>query len=317
MVAREADPVVVERALSVLRDGGCVALPTETVYGLAVDARSEAAIRHLFAIKGRPADRPLPVLLPDAGAMGGWAEEVPEAARRLADAFWPGPLTLVLRRAPGLPDVLTAGGPTIGLRVPDHPAALAVLRAFGDGLATPSANRHGTVSATSAEGVRRDLGEDVDLVVDGGPCEVGVESTVVDVSGPRPRVLRAGAVGREDLQRALGSDLPLEGGEAGAVTAFRPGTRTEIVPREAIEARARGCVARGEEVVVLVTPGLLALPEAVRRVGLPADEGERRRSFYVLLREADAAGADRVLVEEPPDTAWGRAIRERLRAASP
>ncbi len=177
-----------------LRDGGLVAFPTETVYGLGADASSPAALRRLYAVKGRPADHPVIVHLASIGQLADWAVDVPERARRLAEACWPGPLTLVLERSPRVPDEVTGGRPTVGLRVPDQPIALALLRAFGGGVAAPSANRFGRVSPTTADDVRADLGDDVDVVLDGGPCRVGVESTIVDCSRGDPIVLRLGGI---------------------------------------------------------------------------------------------------------------------------
>ncbi|MEJ5211921.1 MAG: L-threonylcarbamoyladenylate synthase, partial [Burkholderiales bacterium] len=171
-----------DRAVALLRAGGVVAIPTETVYGLAADARNPQAVRRVFAIKGRPADHPLIVHIAAAESLPQWARDIPDAAWRLAGRFWPGPLTLILRRAPGVPDEVTGGQDTVGLRVPDHPLTLELLRRFGGGLAAPSANRFGHVSPTRPEHVAQELGEAVDLILDGGPCSVGVESTILDLS---------------------------------------------------------------------------------------------------------------------------------------
>ncbi|MEP7216361.1 MAG: L-threonylcarbamoyladenylate synthase, partial [Anaerolineaceae bacterium] len=196
----------IARAVAVLRAGGLIGLPTETVYGLAADAANELAVRRVFAVKGRPASHPVIVHVTGVEALADWAREVPEAALRLAGAFWPGPLTLVLPRTARAGDVVTGGQDTVALRVPSHPLALDVLRAFGGGLAAPSANRFGHVSPTTAQHVRDDLGVEVDFVLDGGPCAIGVESTIVDLATDpaAPVILRTGAVTREDVARVLG-----------------------------------------------------------------------------------------------------------------
>ncbi|NUR84717.1 MAG: threonylcarbamoyl-AMP synthase, partial [Nonomuraea sp.] len=197
----------IEQAAGVLRAGGLVAIPTETVYGLAADAENAAAVARIFEVKGRPPTHPLIVHVGGAGQLDAWAERVPATARLLADHFWPGPLTLVLPRGPRVPLETTGGLDTMAVRVPDHPVALALLSAFGGGVAAPSANRFGSVSPTTAGHVRAELGDAVDFVLDGGPCEVGVESTIVDVTGETPAVLRPGGVTREDLEAVLGHPL--------------------------------------------------------------------------------------------------------------
>ena len=186
MSAAERDPTRdIEHAADVLRAGGLVAFPTETVYGLGADASSPEAVHRLYTVKGRPAEHPVIVHLGDATMLDEWAREVSAAATLLADACWPGPLTVVVRRAAHVPDAVTGGLDTVGLRVPDQPLARELLRAFGGGVAAPSANRFGRVSPTTAADVRADLGADVDVVLDGGPCRVGVESTMVDSTPTR------------------------------------------------------------------------------------------------------------------------------------
>lgn len=198
-----ATPEDIERAVAILRDGGVVGFPTETVYGLAADASNPAAVDRVFAIKGRPAGHPLIVHLASAALLDEWTVGAPVDAVALAEAFWPGPLTMVLRRSPRVIDAVTGGRPTVAVRVPRHPVAQEVLRRFGGGLAAPSANRFGRVSPTTADHVRADLGDEVDLVLDGGPSVVGVESTIVDLTGPAPQVLRLGAIGAADVAMVL------------------------------------------------------------------------------------------------------------------
>src|SRR5262245_2786343 len=192
------------RAATVLRGGGLVAFPTETVYGLGGNALDPAAVARVFDAKGRPARNPLIVHVADAGRVPDVAADFPDAARRLAERFWPGPLTLVLPRRDDLPAAVTAGGPTVAVRVPAHPVALDLLRAAGVPVAAPSANRSGELSPTTAEHVRRSLGDRVDLILDAGPTGRGIESTVLDVTGPRPRLLRPGPIPPGVLEAILG-----------------------------------------------------------------------------------------------------------------
>jgi L-threonylcarbamoyladenylate synthase len=200
-MARTSD---IEKAAEVLRAGGLVALPTETVYGLGANAEDPSAVARIFQVKGRPPSHPLIVHIGGAEHLDDWVQDVPATARLLAEHFWPGPLTLVLRRGRRVPLEATGGLETVAVRVPDHPVALALLTAFGGGVTAPSANRFGSVSPTTADHVRAELGEAVDFVLDGGPCEVGVESTIVDATGEIPSILRPGGVTREDLEAVLG-----------------------------------------------------------------------------------------------------------------
>ncbi len=298
------DPDRVVEAVRVLRAGGLVALPTETVYGLAADADNAAAVTRIFEAKGRPSGHPLIVHLRDAGALGGWATEVPNGAAQLAAAFWPGPLTVVLPKTARVLDVVTGGQPTVGLRVPAHPVALAVLRAFGGGLAAPSANRFQGVSPTTAAHVREELGAVVDLILDGGPCAVGVESTIIDFSAGLPRLLRPGGVALEAIEATLGHAVPIA---VGAIRAsgehalhYAPSARVELCtgdPGELAEALRR----RGDRVAVL---------------SLPDDLASAARELYAQLR---AVTADVVVAELPASSkGLGLALRDRLvRAAGP
>ena len=230
------DDATVARAVEVLRAGGLVALPTETVYGLGADASNDDAVRRVFAVKGRPVDHPLIVHVGDATQLDDWVADVPATARALAAACWPGPLTILLDRDPSVSDVVTGGRPTIAVRVPDHPDTLAILRAFGGGVAAPSANRFGRVSPTRADHVRADLGDDVELVVDGGPCTVGVESTIVDCTGAVPVVLRVGAITAEMVADIIGTPVEVatspssaSSGSSAETGARAPGGRGGVV----------------------------------------------------------------------------------------
>ena len=311
----------IREAAEVLRRGGLVAFPTETVYGLGADAANPDAVGRLYAVKGRPAGHPVIVHLADADALDAWAAAVSEPARLLAEAFWPGPLTLILRRSARVPDAVTGGRDTVGLRVPDQPVAQALLRAFGGGVAAPSANRFGRVSPTTAADVHADLGDAVDLVLDGGPCLVGVESTIVDCTGPEPVIARLGGVPREDVERCLGHAVALA--DTGAVAApgtlaahYAPRARVVVVDPAAAADTAEGLLAEGRDVGLLALDPPVDLPAGVRVLTSPADVDEYARVLYARLRDADARGLDDLLVVPPPAVGLGAAVADRLRRAA-
>ncbi|MDP3687708.1 MAG: L-threonylcarbamoyladenylate synthase [Sulfurimicrobium sp.] len=317
----------IENAAECLREGKLVAFPTETVYGLGADARNEAAVLRVFAVKGRPADHPLIVHLADAHQADEWAAEIPEAARCLMARFWPGPLTLVLPARDDVPRVITGGQDSVALRVPSHPVALSLLRAFGGGLAAPSANRFGAVSPTEAGHVHATLGSQIDLVLDGGSCSFGLESTIVSLLGPRPRVLRPGALPLSALREALGKDgiefgaLPMSAPRVpGALAAhYAPATVLEIHACEILAARAAVLLAQGLRVAVLRRDnglqGQTALP-MLTQFFLPAQPEDYARGLYARLRELDSFAFDRVLVEAPPDEEAWWAVNDRLARAA-
>jgi L-threonylcarbamoyladenylate synthase len=293
----------VAAAVDVLRAGGLVAFPTETVYGLGADAANADALRRVFRVKGRPTDHPLIVHLGPSVPIEPWAALSP-VARRLADAFWPGPLTLVVARGPLVSDVATGGRATVGVRVPGHPMAVELLDAFGGGVAAPSANPFGRVSPTTADHVRADLGDDVDLVVDGGPCTIGIESTIVDCTGEKPSVLRPGGVDIEAITAIVGP-LDAATGPSRAPgmlpSHYAPRATVEIVERRAdADRRASELRDQGERVAVEV---------------LAADAVSARR-LYAALRAHDAAEIDVVVVVLPPDHGLGHALRDRLTKAA-
>jgi L-threonylcarbamoyladenylate synthase len=316
------DETDIERAVAILRGGGLVAFPTETVYGLGADATNRDALRHLFAVKGRPAEHPVIVHLARADQLDEWAVELSSAAHTLAAACWPGPLTLVVRRATRVPDEATGGLDTVGLRVPGHPLARELLEAFGGGLAAPSANRFGKVSPTTADAVRADLGDDVPLVLDGGACTVGVESTIVDCTTDEPRVLRQGGVTREQLHALLGVDVPIGGATRAPGTLashYAPRARVEVVDGAALLGRAAQLVGAGEQVGILTGREVAPVPPP-RTVTLatPATTEEYAQVLYAALRRADVLGLDVVLAVPPPSEGIGLAVADRLqRAATP
>jgi L-threonylcarbamoyladenylate synthase len=307
----------IEAAITALAKGEVVGLPTETVYGLAGDANHPDAVRRIFALKGRPADHPVIVHLGDASWLDQWARDIPATARQLTERFWPGPLTLILRRAATVSDLVTGGQDTVGLRVPAHPVALAVLRGFGRGLAAPSANRFGHLSPTRAEHVRAEFGADLPLVLDGGPCKIGIESTIIDLSGERPCVLRPGNIPVEVLAAVL--DTPVAAGESGASprvsgslrSHYAPRAHAELVARERLSERlAQG---RHENIAVLA---IGELPAAAHGLTLPATPDAYARGLYAALRTLDANDVQRILIEAPPLSAEWRAVRDRLQRAT-
>jgi L-threonylcarbamoyladenylate synthase len=313
----------IEEAAAVLRAGGLVAFPTETVYGLGADAANAEAVRRLFAVKGRPSRHPLIVHIATVDALDSYAESVTDAARALASACWPGPLTLVVRLRGGViaPEV-TGGRDTVALRVPAHPVAHALLQEFGGGVAAPSANRFGRVSPTTAAHVHADLGNDVDLVIDGGPTTIGVESTIVDCSGVEPAILRLGGVDAATVEAIVGHPVVrLTGGEVAAPGTlerhYSPVATVVIVEAGAVAARATGSLAGGRRVGLLAIDPPSGLPAGLEVLSPPADPLEYAQVLYARLREADERGLDILLVVAPSAEGIGAAVTDRLtRAAS-
>lgn len=312
----------IDNAAEFLRAGGLVAFPTETVYGLGADAANAAAVRRIFKVKGRPAEHPLIVHLADMSALKNWAREVPRGAWLLAEAFWPGPLTMILKRADGVLDAVTGGQDTIGLRVPSHPVAHKLLLAFGGGIAAPSANRFGHLSPTTAAHVREELDEDVDLILDGGACPVGIESTIVDLSGAQPAILRPGHIGARQIEDALLMPLGLAG--AGAPRApgtlashYAPRTPLKLVHPDELEAFVRKQVP-AIPVAVLARRGRPQNTRAVLWQVAPQQPADYAQHLYALLRRMDDAGCRLIVVESPPELPEWVAVRDRLaRAAAP
>ena len=324
-----ATPAGVAMAVAQLRSGGLLGLPTETVYGLAADARNASAVAAVFAAKGRPADHPLIVHLAQAADAAAWAAEWPETAARLATAFWPGPLTLVVRRAAHVLPSITGGQNTVALRVPGHALARQVLTAFGGALVAPSANRYGRLSPTRATDVAAEFAGAVP-VLDGGECQVGIESTIVACLEGRVRVLRPGWLTPSALSRATGTEVLVGHGATdprvpGAVKAhYAPRTPLEVVPGAALE----DCLRRFPEAAV-VTREIAGSPagHAIRTQSvlrarsdrwrcLPADAAGFGRCLYATLRDLDALAAPQIFVEAPPEEEVWAAVRDRLSRAA-
>ncbi|MFF4625638.1 L-threonylcarbamoyladenylate synthase [Nonomuraea jabiensis] len=312
----------IEKAAGVLRAGGLVALPTETVYGLGANAEDAAAVSRIFQVKGRPPSHPLIVHIGGAEHLDDWVQDVPTTARLLAEHFWPGPLTLVLPRGRRVPLKATGGLETVAVRVPDHPVALALLAAFGGGVTAPSANRFGQVSPTTANDVRAELGDAVDFVLDGGQCEVGVESTIVDVTGDAPSILRPGGVTREDLEAVLGFPLAVPSTSHVRVPGqhpshYAPRARVVLVEPEKVIAEAELAQELGHQVGVFLPPSFAGAPvKAHAVVAVPASMAAYARGLYGFLRELDQQGCDLIIASLPVEEALGLAIANRLRRAA-
>ena len=314
----------IARAVATLRAGGLVAFPTETVYGLGADASNPEAVKKVFATKGRPHDHPLIVHIAGAAQLGAWARDIPAAAHTLAERFWPGPLTLILKRAPGVSDLVTGGQDTVALRVPSHPLAQALLLAFcvsGRGVVGPSANRFGHVSATTAEHVRQEFGNVVDYVLDGGACEVGIESTIVDLSGAIPTLLRPGLITATDIEQALGAALAAPG----ALSPRAPGTLAKhyaprtpmmLVEADLIDELVRSFARQGKRVAVLARDARPPIISNLTWVAAPVTATAYAHDLYANLRRLDSAGCHVMIVEEPPSAIEWAAVRDRLSRAA-
>ncbi len=318
------DPHAIARAAAVLRGGGLVAFPTETVYGLGANALDPAAVVRIFAAKGRPATNPLIVHVAGIEETRALVTAWPEAAEHLATRFWPGPLTLVLPRSAAVPDLVTAGGPTVALRVPRHPIALALIRAAALPIAAPSANRSTSLSPTRAEHVLRGLEGRIDLLLDGGPTAGGIESTVLDVTTDPPRLLRPGLVTPAEIEAAIGSiQRPGEVPTAGALRSpgmlerhYAPAT-----PLEGVEGSAWGRVEEllraGQRVGWVAFTGEGGQErEGLVTIEMPRDPAGYSAGLYAALHALDRAGVDRIVVSLPPDGQAWLAVRDRLQRAS-
>jgi L-threonylcarbamoyladenylate synthase len=318
------EPRPIARAARVLRGGGLVAFPTETVYGLGANALDAWAVGRIFEAKGRPATNPLIVHLSTPEHVRRVVAEWPEVAARLAERFWPGPLTLVLPKNPAVPDVVTAGGPTVGVRVPGHPVALCLVRAARVPVAAPSANRSTRLSPTRAEHVLADLGECIDLILDGGACPGGIESTVLDLTTTPPRLLRPGLVDPGALEEVIGP-IARPTAPAGPGPLPSPGMMPRhYAPRTPLECvegtgeqRVRALHQAGLRVGWLTFfPGPEACPPGVVRVRLTGDPAGYSAVLYAALHALDRQGLDRIVAALPPDTDEWLAVRDRLRRAS-
>ena len=319
-IERDVGSGAIERAVALLWQGELVAFPTETVYGLGADASNPDAVARIFTAKGRPADHPLIVHLPDGEHLDQWAQDIPDKAHELARAFWPGPLTMVLKRRPEVLDEVTGGQDTVGLRVPGHPLALQLLNTFGGGLAAPSANRFGHISPTTAQHVRDELGDTVAMILDGGPCQVGIESTIVDLTGPQATILRPGMIGAVQLGRVLGY-MPHAGGKkaprvSGSLDAhYAPRTPLELLRPDVVIFAVREALAANERIGVIAPMPCPLSDERIVWREIAGDHKDFAHDIYALLRELDAMDCARIVVQAPPHSENWRAINDRLQRA--
>ncbi len=314
---RRADAPAIAQAAEVLRRGGLVVFPTETVYGLGARALSAAAARRIYRAKGRPSDNPLIVHVDGPEMLPLVARRVTPLARRLMAAFWPGPLTLVLKRAPGVPDAVTAGKSTVAVRCPAHPVARALIAELGEPIAAPSANLSGRPSPTAAAHAARDLGGRVSLILDGGPCREGLESTIVDARGRRPVLLRPGTITPAQVARAAGVPIARPGRGAPAAPGTRhrhyaPSCRVELVSPASVRGK---WPATGKDSWLLHRSRAGSNAPARRR-RVPGPIADYARALFSALREAEAAGAATLFVETVADRGVGRAVMDRLRRAA-
>ncbi len=338
----EANDTNVARAVTLLRSGELVALPTETVYGLAADASDANSVANIFSAKGRPANHPLIVHVASADAAKSWAREWPEAAQKLADAFWPGPMTLIVKRAAHVLDAVTGGQDTVGLRVPSHPVAQRVLAMFADkdaalrdhsvpgelveprGLAAPSANKFGHVSPTSAQHVAAEFVDDDLFILDGGACEVGVESTIIDLTGSAARILRPGRIRAQEIERVLGRELAQS--SSGASTPrvsgsldshYAPRKKTFMFENDALDLFLDASRDAGKRVGLIHHSDRFAKHRVSARVTLSHETAARfEHDIYAALRDLDDSTVDLIAIEMPPSGSDWEAVNDRLRRAT-
>ena len=310
----------IQAATAILRRGGLVAFPTETVYGLGADASNPTAVARIFAAKGRPTNHPIIVHLGSVEQLSRWAIDIPPAAYALAQSFWPGPLTLILKRHPQVLDAVTGGQDSIGLRVPGHPVAQALLAAFGGGIAAPSANRFGRISPTSAAHVREELGGAVDAILDGGACQVGIESTILDLSGGQARLLRPGAISAAAIEAVLGQPLATASRDAPRASGtlashYAPQTPLSLVHPDDLQADIKRQTEQGARVAVLARSAAIPCSQCTWQI-MPAEPADYARELYARLRALDALQLDRILIEALPAEPGWQAVRDRLARAA-
>lgn len=314
----------ITKAVAKLRAGGLVAFPTETVYGLGADATNEAAARKIFAAKERPYDHPLIVHVADIAQLSDWAKDISPTALLLANTFWPGPLTLILKKQPHVLDIITGGQDTVGLRIPNHPIAQALLRAFGGGVAAPSANKFTHISPTTAEAVREELGNKVDLILDGGHCDVGLESTILDLTGDKPVILRKGMITAKILEDVLHmpivaslQDTPVIRAPGSHHLHYAPVTTTVVLNTENIPEFLQSL--RPDDLpIAVVTHSPIELHEMkkIHRVHAPMDATAYAHDLYSTLRSLDNLHFKCIVIEAVPNLPEWDAIRDRLNKAS-
>ena len=314
MKLTHADAELLSQAVQALKQGEVIGLPTETVYGLAADAMNLSAVRKIFALKGRPVDHPLIVHIANTTQLSKWAINIPEEAFVLAQHFWPGPLTMILQKHPSVPSEVTGGQETVGLRCPAHPLALVLLQQLNSGVAAPSANRFGHISPTTAQHVRNEFGDAVPIVLDGGECEVGIESTIIDLSSKQPRLLRPGMISQDEIEAVIGSIASNANRESPRVSGslaahYAPRTPMRMLARdELLTEYAR----RHQENLSTEVLWLDAIPADLTGLSLANEAHGYAHGLYAAMRELDSRHADLMLIEQTPQTSEWLAVNDRL-----
>lgn len=321
---------IIEQAIKLLKDGKLVAIPTETVYGLGADARNPDALQKIYVAKGRPSSNPLIIHLPSPDAIVDWAIDIPKEAELLANAFWPGPLTLILKKHPSVPSIATGGQDSIALRIPNHPLTLALLKGFGSGIAAPSANRSGRISPTTAEHVREELGDKVDLILDGGPCQVGIESSIVSLLNDTPIILREGSISASQMSTVLGKAV-LSRSEIAKLQAsetlvhvpgessshYAPSKPLYLVEKQQWMDTLQQIFEKKQNVdVISFSKSSFEHPQVVQWLEAPLNPEWFAQQLYGVLRRFDNSRSDCIVVEMPPQKESWFAIIDRLQRAS-
>jgi L-threonylcarbamoyladenylate synthase len=317
------DRNIIEQAVHLLQSGELVAFPTETVYGLGADASNPAAVAKLYAAKGRPENHPVIVHLAELSQLSFWVSQIPDDALRLAEKFWPGPLTLILPKAPHVLDAITGGQKSVGIRVPSHPLALDLLKAFGGGVVAPSANKFGRLSPTRAEDVRKEFQDQVAMVLDGGACAVGIESTIVDLTGSQPMILRPGMIEQAEIESVIGAvrlaarivdDESITRAPGGLPSHYAPTTPLKLVHADELR-RITDNLPQGN--VRIAVMAFSAAPLEMNWIIANSDPHAFARDLYSNLRQLDKLKLDQIIVEAPPEDSHWDGIRDRLvRAAA-
>ncbi len=315
-----AADAAITAAVSALKAGQLVAFPTETVYGLGADASNPEAVKRIFQAKGRPSEHPLIVHIGQINELYDWAVTVPDRALQLAEAFWPGPLAMILPKRDSVPNEVTGGQTTVGLRMPNHPVALRLLRAFGTGIAAPSANRFCRISPTRAEHVAEELGESVELILDGGACAVGVESTIIDLSSQQPHLLRPGQLNLDALEAVLGCRLVLPNANSGneirapglLALHYAPSTRALLCSSHEINSLLAGLKAQGQRIGVMAFATTQIDANFDEITPMPDIAEHYARELYASLRSLDHDELDVIVIEQPPNSVDWMAVNDRL-----
>ncbi|MDO8953991.1 MAG: L-threonylcarbamoyladenylate synthase [Gammaproteobacteria bacterium] len=314
---------MIQQAVTILKQGGLVAMPTETVYGLAADASNPAAVKKIYEAKGRPSSHPVIVHIASIEQMDGWARDVPQNVKNALAEFWPGPLTIICKKAPHVSTELTGGQDTVGIRVPNHPVAQCLLQAFGGGLAAPSANRFGRISPTAAADVKAELGEKVDLILEGGRSKVGIESTILDISQKPYRILRLGAISAKQLSQSLGEPVEELIDAKSTIRApgmlashYAPITPVQLIASEKLQAELSKLVHNHDSIGLLTHSKLDLGLATIRYVHASSNPERYAHELYANLRLLDSEAHTVIVVEAVPDTAEWAAIADRLKRAA-